>query len=373
MKVLQINSFFTVGGPPRIVNGIYDALIEQGHECKIAAAREKMYAPKDSIQIGRKYDAYWNALMCRLFDNEGFSAKSATRKLIRKIEEYNPDIIHLHNLHGYYINIEILFEYLKTAGKPVKWTLHDCWAFTGHCSYFAVVKCEQWKTHCSYCQQLKTYPVCITKGNVKKNFGRKKAAFTGVPDMTIITPSEWLANLVRQSFLGEYPVEVQYNKVDTELFKPTPSDFRERYHLEGQKVILGVAQNWSDRKGLRDFIELAKRLDKSYTIVLVGLTQKQIKELPGQIVGLQRTNNTGELAAIYTMADLFVNPSREETFGLTTVEAESCGTQAIVYKNTACEEIVNKYGGIAVESTPDAIYDAVIEHFSTRGGVSHQG
>lgn len=371
MKVLQINSFFSVGGPPRIVNGIYDTLVEQGHECKIAAAREQYYSEEDSIQIGTKLGVYFNALSCRLFDDDGFRSKKATQELVRRIKEYDPDVIHLHNLHSYYMNIEILFGYLKGCGKPIFWTLHDCWAFTGHCTHFVVAGCDQWKTQCRECSQMKEFPSCYGRGNVYENYRRKKAAFTGVPDMTIITPSEWLANLVRQSFLGEYPIEVQYNKVDTGLFKPTPSDFRERYHLEGQKVILGVAQNWSDRKGLRDFMELAKRLDKSYTIVLVGLTQKQIKELPKQIIGLRRTNNVEELAAIYTMADLFVNPSREETFGLTTVEAESCGTKAVVYKNTACEEIVNKYGGIAVENTQNALYDAVTQHFT--GGGTRQG
>ncbi len=193
MKVLQINSFFTVGGPPRILNGIYDTLIEEGHECKIAAAREKMYKPEDSIRIGTAYGVYLNAIQCRLFDNEGLAAKKATGKLVQQIKEYNPDVIHLHNLHGYYINIEILFDYLKSCGKPIFWTLHDCWAFTGHCSHFSILKCEQWKGHCSYCKQTRTYPNCYTVGRTSRNFRRKKAAFTGVPNMTIVTPSRWLA------------------------------------------------------------------------------------------------------------------------------------------------------------------------------------
>lgn len=364
MKVLQINSFFTVGGPPRVVNGIYDTLIAQGHECKIAAARANPYKPEDSIQIGGKYDAYINALSCRLFDDDGFRAKTATHKLIKQIKEYDPDVIHLHNLHGYYINIEILFDYLKKCNKKVYWTLHDCWAFTGHCAYFTVAKCYQWKTQCKNCSQTKTYPSCYLKGNASLNFQRKKAAFTGVPNMTIITPSQWLADLVKQSFLKDYPVDVQYNKIDTNIFKPTESDFRQRYGLENQKIILGVAQNWTERKGMNDFCQLAKKLDSSYTIVLVGLTEKQIEQLPKEIIGIQRTNNAVELAGLYSTADLFVNPSKEETFGLTTVEAQSCGTPAIVYKNTACEEIVDNFGGCAVDDNTEALYRAIIEHFA---------
>lgn len=371
MKVLQINSFFTVGGPPRIVNGIYDTLIEEGHECKIAAAREKMYKPNDSIRIGGKFSAYINALSCRLFDDDGFRSKAATRKLIKEIEKYNPDVIHLHNLHGYYINIEILFDYLKRSSKPIYWTLHDCWAFTGHCSHFTAAKCERWKTRCRDCPQEREYPSCYTKGRASDNYRRKKDAFTDVPNMTIITPSQWLADLVKQSFLGEYPVEVSYNKIDTDAFKPIKSDFREKYNIGNRKMILGVAQNWSSRKGLNDFIKLAGMLDNSYVVVLVGLTQKQMKELPDSVVGIKRVNDTKELASIYTAADIFVNPSKEETFGLTTVEATSCGTDAIVYKNTACEEIVETFKGVAVDDNVYAIHEAVKQHFLTGGGYNY--
>lgn len=349
MKVLQINSFFTVGGPPRIVNGIYDTLIEEGHECKVAAAREKMYKAEDSIQIGKKRDVYFNALSCRLFDNEGFYPKSATQKLIKQIKEYDPDVIHLHNLHGYYINVEVLFDYLKQSGKKIYWTLHDCWAFTGHCTYFSAVNCEQWKTHCLRCTQIREYPSCYFKGNVSKNFDRKKRCFTGVPDLTIITPSNWLADLVKQSFLGEYSIKVIYNKIDTNVFKPTASNFRKKFHLEGQKVILGVAQNWSNRKGLHDFIKLAGMLDKTYTIVLVGITQKQIEKLPKQIIGLQKVNNTNELAKVYSAADLFVNCTYEDNFPTVNLEALACGTPVVTYQTGGSPESLDETCGRVVK------------------------
>ena len=346
MKVLQINSWFSRGGPPRIVNGIYDTLIECGHECKIAAARAEMYKPEDSIMIGGKYAPYINALSCRVFDDDGFRSKRATKQLVEEIKKYDPDIIHLHNLHSYYLNIEILFDYLKTCGKKVFWTLHDCWSFTGHCAYFTVEGCYKWRTQCHDCTLKKSFPTCIVHSNAEENFERKKKAFTGVPNMTILTPSKWLADLVKQSFLAEYPVEVVYNKINTEIFRPLESDVKARLGIADKRLVLGVAMNWAGNKGFDDFIKLRGELDGDYAMVMVGLDEGQIKSLPDGIIGLQRTDSAEELAELYSAAEVFVNPSREETFGLTTAEALSCGTPAIVYRGTACEEIVanTEYG-----------------------------
>ena len=177
--------------------------------------------------------------------------------------------------------------------------------------------------------------------------------------MTLITPSKWLAELVKQSFLKEYDVEVVYNTIDTSVFKPTESDFRVENGLENKKIVLGVASIWEKRKGLYDFYRLRELLDDNYAIILVGLNDKQLAELPEGIMGIKRTNSREELAAIYTAADVFVNPSREETFGMTVIEALSCGTQAIVYKDTACEEIVQKYGGVAVEPEADKVVEEI--------------
>lgn len=349
MKVLQINSFFTVGGPPRIMNGIYDTLKENGYDCKIAAAREKMYAPEDSFQIGKKEDVYINAFSCRLFDNEGFRSKKATKELIRKIEEYDPDIIHLHNLHGYYINIELLFKYLKQCKKRIYWTLHDCWSFTGHCSYFTIVKCEQWKTHCSYCVQSRRYPSCYLKGHANKNFARKKTAFTKVPNMTIVTPSQWLADLVKQSFLREYPVEVINNGIDLTKFSPIKSDFKQKYGLSEKKVILGVAQVWGERKGLFDYYKLAGMLDDNYQVVLVGLNEKQKANLPGNIMGFTKTNSIEELVDMYSAADVFVNLTYEDNFPTVNIEALACGTPIITYRTGGSPEIADPENEVVCE------------------------
>ena len=372
LKYLFINSVCGIRSTGRICTDLAQQLESEGNECKIAYGRvedvpEKFQ--KYAVRIGNDFDLKMHALQTRLFDTHGFGSKKATVEFLKWADEYDPDVLWLHNIHGYYINVEILFAWIKSRpDMQVKWTLHDCWAFTGHCVHFTMVKCTQWQTHCGYCSQLRRYPACYAKGNVRQNFDRKKAAFTGVKNMTLITPSKWLADLVKQSFLKEYPVKVRYNTIDTMVFKPTPSDFRERYGLQDKKVVLGVASVWEDRKGLGDFIKLAEMLDDSYAIVLVGLTEKQIKQMPKKIKGITRTNDATELAAIYTSADVFANPSVEETFGMTTAEAHACNTKSIVYQGTACEEVAAKLGSIAVPANVMALYEAITGKKCTRGG-----
>ena len=351
MKVFQINSVCGIRSTGRICTDLAEVLRLQGHESIIAYGRESVPEKyKDiSYRIGTDFGVKINALKARIFDNEGFNAKRATRKLINQIKKYDPDVIHLHNLHGYYLNIEILFDYLKKSDKPVVWTLHDCWAFTGHCSYFDFVGCDKWQTECSKCPQKKGYPTSKCRDRSKKNYFQKKAAFTGVRNLTIVTPSKWLKDMVKLSFLKEYEVEVIPNGIDLTVFKPSPSDFRERYGIVNKKIILGVASVWDKRKGLQDFIELSKILDDEYKIVLVGLTEKQKKSLPESIIGITKTNNVKELAEIYTAADVFFNPSVEETMGLTTVEAFACGTPAITSNKTAVPEVVTENSGIVLD------------------------
>ena len=347
MKVLLINSVCGIGSTGRICTDLAQQFEKQGNEVKIAYGRNS-FVPKQfqkyAVRIGNNLDVKLHALQTRLFDNHGFGSYNATKKFLKWVEEYKPNLIWMHNIHGYYINIELLFNWLKQHQDiQIKWTLHDCWAFTGHCSHFIIAKCNKWQTLCQNCPQKKMYPASLFKDNSKQNFEKKKELFTGLKNLTLITPSKWLANLVKQSFLKEYPVEVIYNTIDKNIFRSTPSDFRKKYNLENKKIILGVASVWNKSKGLDDFVELSKILDDNYKIVLVGLTEKQIKSLPKNILGLQKTNSPQELAQIYSASDIFFNPSLEETFSLTTYEAVSCGCKAVVYKGTACEEIVNKF------------------------------
>lgn len=369
MKYLLINSVAGIGSTGKIAADICRKLISEGHQAVLAYGREKANCDDiETVKIGNRLDVYWHVAMTRLFDKHGLSSKHATNKFLQWVDNYKPDVIWLHNIHGYYINYEALFSYIKKKNIKTKWTLHDCWSFTGHCSYFTFVKCEQWQSHCSYCPQADAYPQTIFKKNVSRNFERKQNAFTNVSDLELIVPSKWLKNLVGQSFLKDYSCSVIYNEIDKSIFKPTPSDFREKFHLEDKKIILGVASIWSERKGLDDFYKLAKMLDDSYVIVLVGLSDKQLKELPDKILGFKKTNSLDTLAGLYSAADVFVNPSKEETFGMTTVEAESCGTSSIVYEDTACEEIVKMYGGVAVSPSVESIYKVI-----TGNDYSHSG
>lgn len=317
MKILFINSVCGIGSTGRICTDLAQQLEKEGHTVKIAYGRSGTVPEKFqkyAVRIGTDLDVKLHALQTRLFDTHGFGSKRATQQFLKWADAYNPDLVWLHNIHGYYINVEMLFAWLKSRPQTqVKWTLHDCWAFTGHCSHFTIVNCDKWQTHCSSCPQKQCYPASFTD-NSNSNFDRKKAAFTGVKNMTIVCVSHWLENLVKQSFLKEYPVQVVHNTIDTTIFKPTPSDFRQKYGLENKKIILGVANIWGERKGLQDFIKLARMLDDKYAIVLVGLTDKQIKNLPKQIIGLKRVNDVNPLT-VYAGAETGVPSCQIEDVG----------------------------------------------------------
>lgn len=362
MKILMINSVCGIRSTGRICTDLADILKEHGHECLIAYGRETVPEKYENIsyRIGSDADVKLHALSARLFDNAGFCSRKATKKLIKKIREYDPDVIHLHNLHGYYLDVEALFDYLKKSGKPVVWTLHDCWAFTGHCAHFDAVGCNKWKTGCHHCPQKREYPTSFLFDNSKKNYADKKRLFTQVENLTPVTPSGWLAGIVRESFLGKYDIKVIPNGIDLDIFKPTNSDFRKKYGLENKKIILGVASAWDKRKGLDDFVSLSALLDESYAVVLVGIDEKQKCALPKNIIAISKTNNALELAEVYSAADVFVNPSRQETMGLTTVEAMACGTPVAVSDLTAVPEVVTSDGGLILPAlTPEKIRDGI--------------
>ncbi len=328
----------------------------QGFETWMFWGRGRSTESQRSVNFNTKVNLYADVLATRLDGRAGFHSKGVTRRLLKHLEEIDPDVVHLHNLHGYYVNVEMLFSWLVSHRCQVRWTLHDCWAFTGHCAYFTYVKCAQWRSHCAYfekCPQLNTYPRTICKRNCARNFEDKRRIFTSVaPDrMTLITPSHWLAGLVRGSYLGDYPVEVRHNTIDTGVFKPTSSDFRERYGIGDRFMILGVASTWTTRKGLDDFIRLTGTLDpKEAAIVLVGLSKQQVGALPEGVVGVTRTDSREELAGIYSTADVFFNPTREENYPTVNLEAEACGTPVITYDTGGCRETIHRASSYVVNS-----------------------
>ncbi|MCM1540470.1 MAG: glycosyltransferase [Blautia sp.] len=362
MKILEINSVCGIGSTGRIAVEIAKEYEQSGNKVVIAYGRGQTSAEgeKYAYHIGNEVDVRIHGMISRLFDLHGFASKRATKQFLKWADQYDPDLLWLHNIHGYYINIGLLFQWIKSRPQmQVQWTLHDCWAFTGHCAHFTFAQCGKWKKQCEHCPQKRSYPKSFLIDCSLKNYNKKRELFCGVKNMTLITPSQWLADLVKESFLGEYPVEVRYNIVDTTVFKPTDSSFRRDHGLEGKIVILGVASVWNEQKGLQDFIALSRMLDERYIIVLIGLNSKQIKALPESIIGLGKMNDMTQLAAAYSAADFFVNPSREETFGLTTVEACACGTTSIVYQGSASEEVAMKYGGKTIPAGVEYIYEAV--------------
>lgn len=348
MKVLQINSVCGVGSTGRITTDIHAILKEQGHESYIAYGRDTPINCDKSIRIGNKLDNYAHVAKTRLFDKHGFGSKKATKEFVDKIKELNPDVIHLHNIHGYYINVELLFDYLKSADKPVVWTLHDCWAFTGHCAYFDFVNCNKWDTGCHNCPQYKIYPASWID-NSKNSFSKKKDIFSGVKNLTIVTPSKWLAELVGKSFLNKYPVKVINNGIDLKIFKPIDSKFKEKYNISAKFMILGVASVWEKRKGLEYFFNLSLKLKQDEVIVLVGLSEEQKRNLPNNIIGITKTNNITELVEIYSSADVFVNPTLEDNFPTTNLEALACGLPVITFITGGSVESIDNNCGFVVE------------------------
>lgn len=349
MKILQINSVCGTGSTGRIAVDLHNVLLEKGHECVIAYGRGTSPDNVNAIKIGNKSDFYAHAISTRISDRHGFYSKQATKAFIEKVKEINPDIIHLHNIHGYYINIEMLFSYLAFSNKSVIWTLHSCWPFTGHCSYFDVAKCEKWRTQCRECPQKKEYPASLVWDSSFKNYADKKKMFSSVRRMKIITPSRWLADLVAESFLAQYPVEVIYNGINRNNFTPQDSDFRLKHRLTSKRIVLGVANIWNYRKGMDTFYWLADHLDSNYAIVLVGLTSKQLKEIKKEktrcsVIGVPRTNSVAELSQIYSAADVFFNPTKEDNFPTTNIEALASGTPVLTFLTGGSPECMsNRY------------------------------
>jgi putative colanic acid biosynthesis glycosyltransferase len=349
-KILQINSVVNSGSTGRIAEEIGQTAMAAGWKSYIAYGRNDRPSQSELIKIGNDWDIKMHGLQTRLFDKHGLGSRSATIELIGKIKEISPDIIHLHNIHGYYINIEILIQYLKEINTPVVWTFHDCWPFTGHCTHFTYVGCEKWKTQCFECPQKTEYPASWLVDRSEKNFYLKKELFTSLFNLTLVPVSNWLSGILKESFLQGYPIKLIHNGINTDVFKPSTSRyFRSKHGLEHKFLLLGVASVWSPRKGLKDFFELSKHLNSDYQIVLVGLSRKQIEQLPNNILGIERTESVEELAEVYASCDVYVNPTYEDNFPTTNLESLACGTPVITYKTGGSPEAIDELTGIVVE------------------------
>lgn len=344
MNIVQINATCGVGSTGKICISVSQLLNKSGFSNRVLYSIKHSDYP-NGIKVSRDVYIKFQALVSRILGNYGFTSYLATKKIIRILDQLKPDIVHLHNLHSHNCNIGQLLCYLQKKRIKIFWTFHDCWAFTAYCPYFDMVECERWKTECHDCPQCKKYSWFFDR--TSSLYNKKKSAMTGL-DLTIITPSLWLANLVKQSFLRGYPVRVINNGIDLSVFKPTEGDFRERYGLMNKKIVLGVTFGWEKRKGLDVFQELADRLSDDYRIVLVGTDTKIDKCLPTNVISIHRTQNQKELAEIYTAADVFANPTREENYPTVNMESIACGTPVVTFGTGGSSEILDKTCGSVV-------------------------
>ena len=357
MKLVQINTVCGKGSTGKICVAVSELLNKYGVENYI------IYASGNSNYVGGKKhasDLYikLQAFKSHVFGNYGFNSQSITRKLISELEKIKPEVVHLHNLHGHNVHLGMLFSFFKKKNIKLFWTFHDCWAFTGYCPHYDMIGCDQWKNGgCKACPQRKHYSWFFDRS--EEMFNRKKDLFTGL-DLTIITPSQWLADQVKKSFLKEYEVRVINNGIDLSVFYPRESDFCSKYNIEDKYIVLGVAFGWGVRKGLDVFVELAKRLDDRFRIVLVGTDDNVDKQLLGNIISIHRTNNQAELAEIYSAADIFVNPTREENFPTTHMESIACGTPVVTFDTGGSKEMLDESCGIVVPKNDiDAMEKAI--------------
>lgn len=381
MKLLLINSVCGIGSTGRICTGIAEEYEQKGWEAKIAYGR-KGYVPEASrkyaVRIGSAPEMYMHVLGTRLFDAHGLLSARSTRKFLKWADEFDPDMLWLHNIHGYYINYRLLFDWIKSRpGMQVKWTLHDCWTFTGHCSHFMYEGCERWKEGCHDCPNKREYPASLMCDRSRKNYEQKREAFCGVKDLTLITPSKWLADEVGKSFLSKYPVEVSYNTVNTQIFKPVKGDFRKEHGIsDGDHMILAVAGVWNRKKGLDDLLSINARLrsdkENKCRMVIAGLTDDQASKInrdDPDIICIGHTDSAEELAEIYSAADVFINPTYEDNYPTVNLEAEACGTPVITYDTGGCRETVHNEESMVIEKGADNMIKAIHEFMEIR----HQG
>lgn len=362
MKIVSINTV-TSGSTGKIMLQVSSVASAKGHQAYIAypLGRHNLEIKENAIPIGNRFSEDFHIIMDRFTGLNGCFSYFATKKFINKLKKIKPDVIHLHNLHNCYINLRLLFNYIKKYNICTVWTLHDCWAFTGHCPHFLMADCYKWKTGCYNCPKYKEYPQSYVD-NSKFMYKFKKKWFTGVDNLTIVTPSKWLGDLVKQSFLKDYPVKVINNGIDLSVFKPTESDFRKKYNLENKFILLGVAFGWGVKKGLDVFVELSKKLDDRFQIVLVGTNDEVDKQLPDNIISIHRTNNQQELAEIYTAADLFVNPTREENYPTVNMESLACGTPVITFNTGGSPEIIDETCGMVVpKDDAESLYNEIVK------------
>ena len=378
-KLLQINPVIRVNtSTGRIMQEIGELAMQNGWECHIAYSKGRdgiRECRSDIVPVGNIWSTAWHGIETRLFDRHGLASSHATRQFVRKIEKISPDVVHIHNIHGYFLNYQILFDYLSKAGIPVVWTVHDCWLYTGHCYYYSFAGCDRWQTGCHHCPQKKEFPTSLFCDRSRRNFEDKKAAFTSMPlDRMIIVPvSGWIRNEMRRSFLNAYPFRVIHNGINTDIFNIYDDrQVRTAFGLGDRHILLGVASIWSREKGLDDFIRMAGMLNEDEVIVLVGIKPEDRKRLPDNVVGIARTENIRQLAELYAAADVFVNPTWQDNYPTVNMEAIACGTPVVTYRTGGSVEVITPSTGMIVEQGNLNELLKSIREIESKGKASYQ-
>ncbi len=341
MKLVSINTVYN-GSTGKIMGSISREARNNGFEVFCIFGRRKGYTDIPCKKIGGPVSFLYHIFITTIFDAHGHGSYFKTKKIVRELKKINPDIIHLHNIHGYYINYKVLFDYLRNEyqGK-IFWTLHDCLPMTGHCAYFDYIQCDRWKIGCHNCPNKKKYPISLVFDRSKKNYEEKKKLFAD-PKITIITPSTWLQDIVSKSFLKVCNVKTINNGIDLEIFKPKKDEtIYDKYSIpRDKKVILGVASIWEKRKGFDDFLSLADKISDEYVIVLVGLNDRQIKSVENykNIIPIKRTENQNDLAVLYSLSYCLLNPTYEDNYPTVNIEALACHTRVVCYDTGGCVE-----------------------------------
>lgn len=375
-KLLQINPVVKENtSTGRIMRELGDLVMASGWKSYIAYSRARDGVPAHTSQlvpVGNKADLFLHWVATRLFDAHGLVSRRATRKLIQRIQQINPDIVHIHNVHGYFLHYPTLCRFLTEYGKPVIWTVHDCWLFTGHCYHYSAAGCLRWQTGCHDCPQKQAFPASFGFDRSRKNYHDKQRAFTSIPSLTLVTVSEWMRGELTRSFLKEVPCRVIHNGIDLDTFQPRPDpDLRARYGISKPYYYLAVASIWLPEKGLADLVCLAATLKPDEQLVLVGrMTRSQKDSLPKGIVTIDRTTDARALAALYTAATAFVNPTWQDNYPTVNLEAIACGTPVVTYRTGGSVEAITPETGFVV---PQGNVPAMLSklHLIRQKGTAH--
>lgn len=375
MKIVHINSVYGYGSTGKIVMKLHHELLANGHDSYVIYGRKGAFGHENnnnysdnSFLINNEIETIVHLLLGVLFDKHGLYSNNSTNKIIKMIDDIKPEIVHLHNLHGFYINYEKLFNYLISKKIKVIWTLHDCWAFTGFCSHYEYNNCDQWKYGCKNCKYRNVYPYRLLSRS-HKNFELKKELYQKLDNLTIVTPSKWLANQINNSILKDKKIIVINNDVNLKDFYYDDKLNRPKKY-EGKTLLLAVSNGWNDRKGFSDYIKLSKKLDENQIIIMIGLSDKQTKSLPDNIIGINRTKSVDELRMWYNISDYFVNLTLEDTYPTVNLEAQACGLPVITYKTGGSTEMMKENDYIVEKHDLDAVCN-IIKNKGVRKVVNH--